>query len=177
MGSLEPVSSTRRSPSRPAQPQETYRLPRAAHDVRTKPRTRRRVGGDLPTWTVVGWVFFNAHAVSTRLPGLLGPESVDLLSQVDAFPTFLYAVPPLALLGAGAVVGTLAADRQGAGVGVAAVVVGYLVFVATATVAVSVPVGETTVGPASLPALALAGVCCPLVFGGLGVVAGRQVSS
>ncbi|WP_142859116.1 hypothetical protein [Salinigranum halophilum] len=58
-----------------------------------------------------------------------------------------------------------------------AVGVGYLVFVAAAAVAVSVPVGETTVGPASLPALALAGGCYPLVFGGLGLVAGRQVSS
>lgn len=135
------------------------------------------VGGDLPTWKVVGWVFFNAHAVSTRLPGLLGPESVNLLSQVDAFPTPLYAVPPLVLLGVGAVVGSAAADRAGTGVGVGALVAGYFVVVAVTTMVVSVSIGETTVGPATVPALGLSGLCYPLVFGGLGGVAGLRLSS
>jgi hypothetical protein len=134
------------------------------------------VGGDLPTWKVVGWVFFNAHAVSTRLPGLLGPESVNLLSSADAFPAALYVVPPLALLATGAAVGLVAADRADAGVGLAALVGVYLVAAGLGSVLVTVSAGDTSLGPATLPALALAGLGYPLVFGGVGAAAGSVLT-
>lgn len=122
------------------------------------------LGGDLPTWKVVGWVFFNAHAVSTRVPGLFGSESVNLLSQVDAFPTLLYVVPPLALLAAGAAVAAITDDGR-AGV---ATVCGSLPVAAVATLLFSISVAGTTLGPPLLPAVALAGVCYPALFGGAG---------
>jgi hypothetical protein len=133
-------------------------------------------GGDLSTSTVVGWVFFNAQAVPTRLPGLLGSTSVDLLARADAFPAFLYVVPPLLLLVAGATVGVRAADRSGLVAGVGGVVAGYLLSVGVAAVLFSVELGGTTAGPPLLTAVAVAGVCYPAVFGGVGGAVGRWAS-
>lgn len=130
------------------------------------------LGGDLPTWKVVGWVFFNAHGVATRIPGLLSAGTVDLIARADAFPVLLYVVPPVTLLAAGVVAGMRTEARDA----VAGLVGGYLVLTALAVAVVGVTVGETTVGPVLLPALALAGICYPLLFGGLGVVAGTGLT-
>lgn len=136
------------------------------------------VGGELPTWKVVGWVLFNAYGATARLPGLLGTNTVNLISQVDAFSSLLFVVPPLVLLAAGGVVGFVAdEDLSALGVAVAGLVGASLVTAVVLVLVTSVSLGDTTLGPMLIPAVGLAGFGYPLVFGGVGAFAGQRLSS
>jgi hypothetical protein len=136
------------------------------------------VGGELPTWKVVGWVLFNAYGATARLPGLLGTNAVNLISQVDAFSSALFVVPPLVLLAAGAVVGFVADEDQSAlGASVAGLVGASLLTAVLLVFVTRVSLGDTTLGPVLVPAVGLAGIGYPLVFGGVGTFAGQRLSS
>lgn len=122
-------------------------------------------GNAPPPWKVVGWLYYSAHFVQSRVS--VGPVStyVNLVAQTDGVSA-LYLVPPLFLLGAGYLVASrtdAASAVDGAKAG-ATVVVGY--FVLALVGAFVVRVGGS--GPELVPAALLAGVVYPAVFGGVG---------
>jgi hypothetical protein len=137
-------------------------------------------GGDL-TFQTVGWVFYNAHFVSTivdvDVPFIGGSSTVNLIADVEAFSAVLYLLPVLLLFGAGLAVGRRhvatsdAAEAAKAGV---TVVAGYLPLAAVGAFLFQVQEGSSTAGPDLLLAVLLAGLVYPLVLGALGsVVAGQ----
>ncbi|MDS0474497.1 hypothetical protein [Natrinema sp. 1APR25-10V2] len=117
-------------------------------------------GRFAPAWKVAGWLFLDGHAVGTRFDG----RTVDAVSLAGV--EFLYLVPPLLLVAAGALVAVTSASttrRQGLVDG-ATVTVGYLLFV----VVFAILTQHGNVRPTLLRALVVAGVAYPVAFGGLG---------
>ena len=130
-------------------------------------------GQAVPTWKAVGWLFFNAHVVATRVPALGGGQNVVnfIDASDDGSLVLLYVLIPVVLVLAGAAVARYGrSDRLGtAAASGAAIVVGYL----PAAVALALLVGHTfgggaTVAPDLVTAVAVAGVLYPAFFGALG---------
>ncbi|MFB6219508.1 MAG: hypothetical protein ABEH77_10115 [Halobacteriaceae archaeon] len=128
-------------------------------------------------WKAVGWLFYNAHFVdavgSFSAFGVTLTNSVSLVGEVVS--PLAYALPPLLLVAAG-----LAAARTATldGVGAAAlagatVVVGYLPLAVLGAPAFGVAGDAGTAGPALWPAVVLAGVVYPAVFGAAGGLLAR----
>ena len=124
----------------------------------------------IATWRVVGWLFYSAHFIETRISAQFGPVEtttyVDLISQGSGNMELFYLVPPLVLVAAGfSTVLMLAIDdiAEGATFG-ASITAGYLIAVALGFVLFAY--GDTRPDP--VPALIIAGVIYPAVFGGLG---------
>lgn len=115
-----------------------------------------------PAWKAVGWAFYDAHLVGTRLPGVSG--HLDLVSLAGV--QFLYLVPPLLLVLAGGVVAMLVGvngPRSGVRAGLT-IAVGYLLFSVIGALLVSF-VG---IQPDLLRAAVVAGVVYPVAFGAFG---------
>jgi len=137
-------------------------------------------GGDpVAAWQGVGWYFYNAHFVATVSPSFGGgTRSSDLLASADAGLTYLYVVPPLALLLAGAAVAVVEgvdgpADGALAALGV---VPAYFLLAVVGTVAFAYGVGDAgSVHPDYVTGALLAGVVYPVVFGGVGGALGSLV--
>lgn len=146
----------------------------ASGRIRDSPVRRlfESLGVEVPTWKVVGWVWYNAHAVDTVSEGLFG-GSTNYIGG-DGFTPVLYVVPPLLLLGAGLAVGRYAGsdDLSGAALAGVTVTLGYLLL-SVVGVFVFVVGGDTRVGPAVGTGIVLAGLFYPLIFG----VAGAVVAS
>lgn len=139
------------------------------------------VAGD-DVWRLVGWVFFNAHLVDTvGAVSTLGIEvggAVNVIDQVEAFPTALYAVPPAVLLLAGGLTAHRLARRASLSAAVRAgvsVIPGYLVPVVVGAFLFRVTSGPGAVGPEPVTATFLAGIVYPLVFGVVGAVVGSRL--
>lgn len=125
-------------------------------------------GGETPApWKIIGWLYYSAHFVESRVA--VGPVTayVDLVAQGEGSLEVLYVVPPLLLLVAGFLVARRTGDREtlvdGAQAG-ALVVGGYLVLVLIGVFAFQV----SGSGPDLVPSLLLAGLVYPLVFGAIG---------
>jgi hypothetical protein len=134
--------------------------------------------GDPGTWKIVGWVFYNAHFVSTNIPGLFGTSSVNLIGEVDAFSAVLYVIPPLLLVAAGLFAGRQAgADdpASGATSGVL-VLAGYLPLAIVGALLFVISAGDTSAGPDLITGVLLAGAVYPAVFGAVGGVAAGATS-
>ena len=134
-------------------------------------------GGQDLTYQAVGWVFYNAHFVSTVVDVPIFGDTVNLISQSETFSPVLYLIPVLLLFAAGLAVGrrqnvsTDAAEAAKAG---ATVVAGYLPLAAVGAFLVQVQGDAGSVGPDPLLAILVAGLVYPLVLGALGsVVAGQ----
>ena len=129
-------------------------------------------GGDpIPVWKAVGWLFYNAHLVETRVPGFGGPRTVNFIAETEAGSVpVLYLLPPVVLLGAGAAVALVAGvDAPDAGTGAGLLVaVGYLPLAVVGALLVGYPIGDGQVAPDLVTAVALAGVVYPAVFGAIG---------
>ncbi|MFC6716190.1 hypothetical protein ACFQGT_08225 [Natrialbaceae archaeon GCM10025810] len=144
-------------------------------------RALEAFGGEPATYEVVGWVFYNAHFVDTvfRDVPILGTETSSYVGGDGGFTAALYAIP-IALL---FVAGLGLARYRGAtdwrdGVPIAASVLpGYLLASIAGVFLVEVSIGGATGAPDLLPAVVLAGVCYPLVFGGAGGVVGALTAS
>lgn len=125
----------------------------------------------IPTERAVGWLFFNAHFVEVRVPGVVGEQAVNFLAEGDGgSSSLLYAVPPLLLLAAGLALAVYAAAEsplEGATVG-ALVTAGYLPSVIAGLMAFTYAVGDGTVAPAGVTAVVLAGLAYPLALGAAG---------
>lgn len=133
--------------------------------------------GELATYELVGWVFYNAHVVDTvfeEIP-LLGSQTVNYIGGEGGFTTFLYLVPVALLVATGiALARYRAVDTPTAGVLVGSTVVpGYLLGVVVGSVLFEVTIAGATGGPDLLPAIVLGGITYPLVCaGGGGAVGG-----
>lgn len=125
----------------------------------------------IPPERAVGWLFYNAHFVDVRMPGLVGERTVNFIANGEGSSlAVLYVVPPLLLLGAGLLVAWYAAAAsplEGAVAG-ALVAAGYLPAVIGGRMAVTYTVGDGAVAPEAATAVLLAGLAYPLVFGALG---------
>lgn len=137
------------------------------------------LGGDpIPPWQAVGWLYYNAHFVATRLPGIGGPTTRNFIANADdGALTLLYLVPPLLLLGAGYAVATLSdADAPDVGgVAGALAVAGYLPLAVLGIVLFSYGTGDGSIAPDAITAVLLAGVVYPVVFGALGGALGGRL--
>ncbi|WP_224449200.1 transporter [Haloprofundus salilacus] len=137
--------------------------------------------GESATWKAVGWVFYNAHFVDAEIPGLLGASrAIDFIAEVEAFPSLLYALPPVLLFLAGAVVArsNAAANAAGGAKAGASVLLGYFALSVAGAFLFAVPVGEAaTAEPDFVAAILVAGVVYPAVFGTFGGVVASVVQS
>lgn len=145
----------------------------------------------VPGWKLIGWYFYNGHFVNLDVSGQLGGLATSDLSSLvaasdSATVQLVYVVPVVALLVAAVLlyrqVGPLAEARDAAIAG-ALVVVGYLplavvgALVTAYTGSISIfgfEVGSVTIQPQLLPAVLLAGLVYPLVFGALGGLGASQ---
>lgn len=141
-----------------------------ASDIRSSPARQvfEFFGGDLPTWKVVGWVFFNAHFVDTVFEGLFG--GTRNFVGGDGFTPFLFVVPPLLLIVAGVAVGRIAGvesiETATAALAGATVAIGYVVLSLVGAFLFSIE----GAGPDTVTAVLLAGLVYPLVFGAAGAL-------
>lgn len=127
------------------------------------------LGGDpIPAWQGIGWLFYNAHFVVTRVPTIGGTTSRNLVANADEGSlTLLYFLPPLSLLGAGYAIASLS-DAETPAVAGALAVVGYLPLVILGIVLFSYSVGDGAIEPDAVSAVLLAGTLYPAVFGAIG---------
>lgn len=123
------------------------------------------LGGELPTWKVVGWVFYNAHFADTVFEGLFG-GSRSFVGGDAGFTPLLFVVPPLLLAAGGLAVGRAAgvADPREAVPAGVALVVGYGALSALGLVAFALEGAH----PEYVTGLLLVGVVYPVAFGVLG---------
>jgi hypothetical protein len=127
---------------------------------------------DLPTWKIVGWVFYNAHFASTNYQVAFLEGSVNAVGGQDGFTPLLFVIPPLVLLAAGLAVGRAAGavDLESSALAGLAVVPGYLLL----SVAGVFLFATENATPNVVTGIFLAGLVYPAVFGVLGsVVASR----
>ena len=133
----------------------------------------RAFGDGDATYELVGWVFFNSHLVDAVIDvGFFGSRTANFVGGEDGFSVLLYAIPAVILVAAGLAVGRsrgVAGANDGAVAG-ALVVPGYLVFCVVGAVLFRVEAGGASGEPELLPAVLLAGVVYPLVFGAVGGV-------
>lgn len=144
-------------------------------------------GGDpINTWQAVGWLFYNAHFVRTRVEGGIGgPQSENFIAASDeATSVLLYLVPILLLLAAGFLLarytgGEASTDTStdepvdGATVGVA-VVLGYFPLAVIGAFLFSY---QGSIAPDMVTAVLLAGLVYPLVFGATGGALGTIIGA
>lgn len=126
------------------------------------------LGGDLPTWKAVGWVFFNAHFVETQFDlGVFGSSTGSFVGGEDGFTILLYAIPPLVLIAAGLAVGQYGDIQEpvDALTGAVGIVLGYLVLV---IIDLFLFQAGGDAGPVLATGVLLAGLVYPLVFGTVG---------
>jgi len=126
----------------------------------------------VPTWRGVGWLFYNAHFVQTRVPGPGGPTFTDFLARTEQGWLLTILVPVL-LIAAGAVVAHRTDGSESIGraaIHGGAVGVGYLPLAAAGAVLTAQPIADTgaKIGPDLIPAVLLAGLAYPLLFGAIG---------
>lgn len=130
--------------------------------------------GDPATYELVGWAFYNGHLVDVVYEGFGGvflPASY--IGGEDGLTPLLYAIPPLLLVAAGLAVGRYqgVTEVDDGAVAGALVVPGYLVLAIVGAVLFEVSAAGTTGRPDLLPAVFLAGLVYPAVFGAIGGVA------
>ena len=128
-------------------------------------------GGESATYELVGWVFYNAHLVDISYTGIgLFSPPRSFVGGEDGFTALLYLIPPALLSVAGLAVGRYrGADEASEGALTGALVApGYLLLSIVGTFAFSVSVGDASGAPDLIPAVLIAGVVYPVVFGGLG---------
>ncbi len=149
----------------------TYLL--VATDIETSPLNRiiEFFEGDSATYELVGWVFYNAHLVDVSYTGL-GPFSPprQFIGGEDGFTLLLYLIPPALLVIAGLAVGRYSGVselNEGALTG-ALVTPGYLLLSIAGVFLFTVTVGDASGAPDLVPAVLIAGIIYPVVFGAVG---------
>lgn len=125
------------------------------------------------TYELVGWVFFNSHFVDAIIDaGFFGTDTANFIGGDDGFSTLLFLIPPALLIVAGVAVGRyrgVTGANDGAITG-ALVLPGYLVLSIVGAFLFRVEASGASGEPALVPAVLLAGIVYPLVFGALGGV-------
>lgn len=131
----------------------------------------------LGAWRVVGWLYYSAHFVDTRITARFGPGQatfyVDLVREGSGNLELLYLVPVIVLLAAAVLIawsvrpddlvdGALAGTTVTLGY-LAAVVIGLVVFAHAGN------------RPDPIPAVLVAGLLYPIVFGTIGGAIGAAL--
>lgn len=129
--------------------------------------------GEPATYELVGWAFYNAHLVDVVYEGFSGrflPASY--IGGEDGLTPLLYVIPPLLLIAAGLAIARYrgATDVNDGAVAGALVLPGYLVLAIAGAILFEVSAAGTTGRPDLLPAVFLAGLVYPAVFGAIGGV-------
>ncbi len=126
----------------------------------------------IGAWRAAGWLFYSGHFVETRVTSEFGwieqVTYINLVGQGAGRLELLYFLPPVLLIVAGGLAvmyGHAADPRAGAKRG-ASVAFGYFPLVALGLVLFSY--GSTRPDP--LPAILVAGILYPVVFGAIGGV-------
>lgn len=142
-----------------------------ASDIRNSLMGRVLEAVDVPVWKAVGWVFFNAHFVTTNVEGFFGGAR-NFIGGENGFTPLLYVVPPLLLLGAGLAVARYrgATETGDAAVAGLTAVVGYAVLSVVGVFVFAVGGGD--IQPDVIAGVLLAGVVYPAVFGAVGAAIG-----
>ena len=134
---------------------------------------------DVPDWQFAGWLYYNAHGVDVRFPGVGVAVPDGNLLGGDSW--FVYLVPAVVLVLAGAVVTwrhrRAYARRTDAAMAGATAFVGYLGCSVVGLVAVAAGVGDAVVRPDALAGVVLAGVAYPVAFGSLGGLLAYAIAS
>jgi hypothetical protein len=135
-------------------------------------------GGTLPPWKAVAWLYFNAHFVDVQVVAIGRTEALNLVARTGGNASLLYALPPLVLVGAVALVTFLANARSArlGAVGGAAAAAGYAVCAVATALLSAHAIGAVEVRVGLLLAFALAGVAYPLVFGAIGGLLGGALA-
>jgi hypothetical protein len=132
-------------------------------------------GEPIAVWQGVGWLFYNAHFVDTRVEGFGGTQSQNFIAGGDGGAiTLMYLVPIVLLLAAGVVTARVAdADDASAGATAgAAVAIGYFPLALIGRFLFSY---QGSAAPTLVTAVLLAGAVYPLVFGAVGGALGSAV--
>ena len=151
----------------------TYLL--VATDIESSPLNRliEFFGGDSATYELVGWVFYNAHLVDIAYTGIgVFAPPASFIGGEGGFTALLYLVPPALLVIAGIAVGRSrgAMDPTDGAIAGALVTPGYLVLTIVGTFLFTVSVGDASGAPDLIPAVFIAGLVYPAVFGAVGGV-------
>lgn len=151
----------------------TYLL--VATDIEASPLNRliEFFGGESATYELVGWVFYNAHLVDVSYSevGIFSPPR-SFIGGENGFTALLYLIPPALLLVSGLAVGRYRGVRgtnDGAMTG-ALLAPGYLILSIVGVFLFTVSVGDASGAPDLIPAILIAGVIYPVVFGAIGGV-------
>lgn len=129
------------------------------------------VGGEtIPVWQVVGWVFYNAHAVPLQIPGMGAGTTTRSLIGNGGAPSLLFVLPPLVLLLAGAGIAwwTKQSDLSDGAVAGGSIILGYVVLAVVGVFVFRYTLGDAFVGPVPARGVLLAGILYPAVFGAIG---------
>ncbi|MCQ4333809.1 hypothetical protein KM295_10010 [Natronomonas sp. F2-12] len=151
----------------------TYLL--VATDLESSPLNRliEAFDGRSVTYELVGWVFYNAHLVDISYTGIsIFTPPRSFIGGDGGFTALLYLVPPALLLVAGLALGRYrgVTEPTGGAITGALVVPGYLVLSVAGVFLFTVSVGGASGAPELLPAVLLAGLVYPAVFGSIGGV-------
>jgi hypothetical protein len=131
---------------------------------------------EIPTWKIVGWVFYNAHYVDTIYDVPIFGGAGNAIGGEDGFTVLLFVVVPVVLLIAGLAVGRYAGvddlDATNAALAGATLVPGYALLSVVGVFAFA----SERVTPDVVTGILLAGLLYPLVFGALGTLAARATT-
>lgn len=141
-------------------------------------------GSVPPTWTLGGWLLYNANRAAVSLPaagaqnGVVGLTNVDLVAALGGPALLLYLVPPVLLVGAGYLAmewGDVGSATPWAGGG--SVAAGYLPPMLLGSVVFTAGVGRVAASPDGVTTV-FAGLAYPVVFGAVGgTLAARRRSA
>jgi hypothetical protein len=150
----------------------TYLL--VATDIESSPLNRliEFFEGESVTYELVGWVFYNAHFVSISYTGIGIFSPPGSFIGGDGFTALLYLIPPALLIVSGLALGRyrgVVEPNEGAITGVL-VTPGYLLLSIVGVFLFTISVGNASGRPDLLPAIFLAGLVYPVVFGPIGGV-------
>ncbi|RQG93263.1 hypothetical protein EA462_03465 [Natrarchaeobius halalkaliphilus] len=150
------------------------------------------VGDSVAEWKGVAWYYYNAHLVDIDASGEIGSiggsRTVDFIAQSGSTSaTLLYVVPPLVLLGVGAMVAYQfdARDLGEAVIAGAPVTIGYAVVMGLGAVVTEASTEGSffgvdlsgSIAPQLVPAIFLGGVLYPLVFATAGAILATVLAS
>lgn len=128
-------------------------------------------GNGDATYELVGWVFFNSHFADTLIDvGFFGTSTTNFVGGEDGFTALLYVIPPALILASGLAIGRYqgVTDINDGAIAGALVVPGYLILSVIGTFLFRVEAAGGSGQPDLLPAILLAGLVYPVVFGAIG---------
>ena len=126
-------------------------------------------GEPVTVWQGVGWLFYNAHFVNTRIDALGGTQSQSFIGGDGGATVLLYLVPIVLLLAAGLLTARAAdaTDPSAGATAGAAVAIGYFPLALIGRFLFSY---QGSAAPALVTAALLAGLVYPLLLGAVGGV-------